>query len=180
MELLKLRTEPRDRLRVYLNDHLAGAVAGIQLAKRSRQSNAGTPLAADLDRLVPELEEDQAALRGLMADLDLPEARPKQLAAMAAEWVGRLKLNGQLVGYSPLSRLVELEGLCAGVDAKRSLWLSLREVQGDYPVVGRLDLERLIGRAEEQRQTLEEHRRAAAADALRGSGDGGTAEPGPS
>ena len=34
--------------------------------------------------------------------------------------VGRFKLNGQLRGYSPLSRLVELEILMAGIDAKRS------------------------------------------------------------
>lgn len=166
MGWVKVRAEPRDRLRVYLNDHLAGAVAGIRLAERCRESNAGTALGGTLDTVVGELREDQETLRALMAELGIPEARPKQLAALAAERVGRLKLNGQLVGYSPLSRLAELEGLCAAVDTKRNLWLSLVEVRDGEPAVGAVDLEALVERAEAQRRTLEVHRLAAAAGAL--------------
>ena len=36
-------------------------------------------------------------------------SRAKDGAAWVAEKLGRLKTNGQLTGYSPLSRLVELE-----------------------------------------------------------------------
>lgn len=31
-------------LAIYLNDHLAGATAGLELARRARGRNAGTPL----------------------------------------------------------------------------------------------------------------------------------------
>lgn len=156
----------RARLRVYLNDHLAGAAGGIHLAERCRGSNEGTPLAAFLDTLLVEIREDKATLRGLMDRMDVPVAAPKQALAAAAEVAGRLKLNGQLVGYSPLARLLELEGLSAGVEAKHSLWASLVEVKEVEPAVGALDLDALIDRAARQREGLETQRRAAARAAL--------------
>ena len=47
---------------------------------------------------------------------------PKSAGAWTAEKFGRLKPNGQLTGYSPLSRLVELEGLKLGITGKLGLW----------------------------------------------------------
>jgi hypothetical protein len=166
VDAIKLRTDRRDRLRVYLNDHLAGAVGGVRLARRCRANNTGTELAAFLDGLVTDLEEDYVTLRRLVTDLGLAVARPKQLAAAAIEWIGRFKLNGQLAGYSPLGRLVELEALCAGVDTKRDLWLSLTEGRELEPAVAKLDLDELVARAGRQREGLETHRLAAAAAAL--------------
>ena len=49
---------------------------------------------------------------------------------------GRLKPNGQLTGYSPLSRLVELEGLSLGITGKLGLW---RALLGLVPGEPRLD-----------------------------------------
>jgi hypothetical protein len=80
-----------------------------------------------------------------------------------------LKLNGQLRGYSDLSRVVELESLCAGVDAKRSLWISLKALQGSDSRLSEFDFDALESRARRQREELEEHRRAAAAAAFQGS-----------
>lgn len=166
MPSLKLQADARDRLRVYLNDHLAGAVGMLSLARRSQAANAGTALGDVLGGLRAEFAEDAAVLRRLLSDLGLAEARPKQGLAQAAERIGRLKLNGQLTGYSPLSRLVELDALSAGVDVKRSMWASLRQVRHRYPVVADVDLEALIERAERQRRTLEEHRLDAAASSF--------------
>lgn len=36
----------RRLLQIYLNDHLAGAVGGAELARRCLRSNRGTPLGA--------------------------------------------------------------------------------------------------------------------------------------
>ena len=57
-----------------------------------------------------QIEEDVDALRDLMARLGVKPDRVKEAMGWTAEKLGRLKLNGQLLGYSPLSRLVELEG----------------------------------------------------------------------
>ena len=56
-----------------------------------------------------------------MDRLGVAQGRLKPLAAVFGERLGRLKLNGRLWGYSPLSRLDELELLQIGVVGKRML-----------------------------------------------------------
>jgi hypothetical protein len=95
---------------VYLNDHLAGATLGCELVRRIARENAGNRLGVFLrDDLLPEIEQDRQALRGLMSSVDVTPSRAKMTAAWMAEKVRRLKLNGELRRYSPLSRLLELE-----------------------------------------------------------------------
>lgn len=158
--------EPRQLLRIYLNDHLTGASAAIELAKRCLSSNQGTTLAEDLEAFLSEAEEDRTVLRDLMATLEIPEDPVKKVAAVVAERAGRLKLNGQLVGYSPLSRLLELEGLCVGIEGKLGLWRSLQCLEDTNGAIAAVDLKRLIDRAADQRRVLEVHRLEAAVAAL--------------
>lgn len=160
--------EDNKLLRIYLNDHLAGSIAGEELAKRTRSNNSGTPLAGYLDEFLNELQEDRAVVEGILDSIDANPDRLKQLAAWIAEKAGRLKLNGQITGYSDLSRLVELEGLCLGVEGKLSLWRSLESVKEHHSALDEIDLARLIERAQRQRETLEGFRRGAASVALGG------------
>ncbi len=155
------------RLSIYLNDHLGGSAGGIELARRLCRSNKDAEYGPPLEDIVRQIEEDIASLRDIMARLGVEEDRIKQAGAWAAEKVGRLKLNGQLLGYSPLSRMVELEGLTLGVAGKRSLWVALHTTHGQDPRLSGVDLERLIERAGDQRQTLERLRLRAALEALR-------------
>ncbi len=53
-----------------------------------------------------------------MEKLQVKRDHLKVLAGWVAEKLGRLKPNGQLLGYSPLSRLVELEALALGITGK--------------------------------------------------------------
>jgi hypothetical protein len=77
-------------------------------------------------------------------------------------WVGekvaRLKLNGQLRGYSPLSRVVELEALSVGVAGKLALWQSLASVPALSERLSGFDLDQLAERARRQRTEIEEQR----------------------
>jgi len=75
-----------------------------------------------------------------------------------------LKLNARWRDYSPLSRLLELEGLMLGVTGKLGLWRSLRGQLGDS--VDGIDLSLLEARAAAQRDRLEDLRLRAAAEAL--------------
>ena len=50
-----------------------------------------------------------------MVELGFRESKTKEAVAGVGEKVGRLKLNGQIRGYSPLSRVLELEALAVGV-----------------------------------------------------------------
>ena len=153
-------------LRIYLQDHLAGATGGVELARRARAANQGTTYGDPLAKLADEIEADRRALEGIMEDLGFGADRAKNIAFWAAEKAGRLKLNGQLTGYSPLSRLTELEGLIAGINGKLSLWRSLLEVAPSQPKLDQERLQRLLERGEEQLTTVGELRTRAARDAL--------------
>ena len=156
-----------DRLSIYLNDHLAGSTAGLELAHRAASNNEGTPYGRVLTEVAGEIAEDREALIEVMARLSVDRDRVKVVAAWAVEKVGRLKPNGSLLSYSPLSRLVEIEGLALGVDGKLSLWQSLKVSHGDDPRLRGVDLDGLINRARSQRRRLERQRRRAADEALR-------------
>lgn len=148
---------PGTLLRIYLNDHLAVMAAEVELARRCRSNNRGGKLEYELSRLIGEVEEDRRRIRELLERSGLRESRPKQILASVAEKIGRLKLNGQLRGYSDLSRLVELEGLCLAAEHRLNLWRSL-ETAAEHPKLRELPLGEIVEKALHQRQRLEEHR----------------------
>ena len=154
-------------LGIYLNDHLAGAVAASEVAGRCQRSNRGTALGEDLKRLVQEIEEDRATLEGIMERLGVSRSPIKPRAAWLLGQVARLKLNGRILRYSPLSRLEELEALAAGVDAKKALWVSLKRVRDEGEDLG-VDLDDLVARAQKQKRLLERRRLEAVAQAFGG------------
>jgi hypothetical protein len=153
-------------LGIYLNDHLAGSTAGLELARRARGENRNSEYAEFLRTLVEEIDEDRETLKRIMNDLGIRTDPAKVAAGWLGEKTGRLKLNGQLTGYSPLSRLEEIEGLALGVTGKLALWKALRLLADREPALDRPALERLIERAERHQRGLEEHRLAAAREAL--------------
>jgi hypothetical protein len=156
----------RKLLRIYLQDHLAGSTGGLQLARRARSANEGTPYGEPLAKLADDIEADRRSLESVMDDLGFGADRAKNLVFWAGEKAGRLKLNGQLTGYSPLSRMVEIEGLITGVNAKLSLWRTLRDVAGSVPELDADRLARLIERAEQQLEALHELRSRAGSEAF--------------
>ena len=99
----------RKLLGIYLQDHHAGSTSGLELVRRARSSNQGTVYGDFLSRLADEIDADRRTLEEIMDDLGVGSDRAKDGAAWVGEKLGRLKTNGQLTGYSPLSRLVELE-----------------------------------------------------------------------
>ena len=156
----------RKLLGIYLNDHLAGATIGVELGRRARGSNKGTEYGDGLERVTREIEEDRDALRRLMDSLEIGRDRPKVIGAWVAEKVGRLKPNGRLTSYSPLSRLIELETLALGIGGKVSLWEALIEVAGEDARLDEQELRRLSARAEQQRKEIWQLRQRAAGEAL--------------
>jgi hypothetical protein len=153
-------------LAVYLNDHFAGSTVGHELAKRSASNNAGTEYGAYLSELEHEIAEDRVSLQRIMERFGVKEDKLKTGAAFVGEKLGRLKPNAQLTGYSPLSRVVEIEILLLGISGKLALWGALRHVAHADDRLDPEELDVLIQRAERQREGLEPHRLAAAAEAL--------------
>jgi hypothetical protein len=153
-------------LGIYLNDHLAGAAVGVEVAGRLCRSNEEDPeLAKPLAEVRAEIEADRVTLEGLMERLGIRRGRLKPALASAAEKLGRLKPNGQLTGYSPLSRLVELELLLVGINGKLQLWRALQRALGTN--LGGFDFSELAERAARQRGILDDLHAIAAKRALR-------------
>lgn len=149
-------------LGVYVNDHRAAATGGQALARRLRDSNRGDELGDVLVEVVAEIERDAATLDEVAAALGLKRSRVKEMLALVAERVGRLKMNGRMRGYSPLSRVLELDMLLAGIDSKRTLWRALASCQGAHPEIAHFDFGVLVEGAHDQRDRLEPHLRHSA------------------
>jgi len=159
-------TRVSELLEVYLNDHLAGATAGVALARRLADAEAGW--APDLGRLADEIREDRSALLELMRLLDVRPRRYKSVLAWAGEKAARLKPNLRLVRRSPLSRVLELEAMRLGVEGKMAGWRTLHEVAGTEPRLPAARLEALLARARVQAEELEKLRVRAVTEALAG------------
>lgn len=149
-------------LRIYMDDQLALGVAWRELARRAQRNNAGTELGGVLAGVADGIAEDVATFETIMRRLGMSRSVVKPALATAAERVGRLKLNGRLRGYSPLSRFVELDFLAMGIDGKKLLWANLRDLTDITSRLPDVDFDRLIERAEAQRAEIETFRREAA------------------
>lgn len=152
----------RDELGVYLNDHLAGATAGTELARRLAASVTEPGPRDTLRELAREVAEDREALVGFTEQLGFPVRHYKQTAGWLAERLGRLKANGRLVRRSPVSTLVELEMMRLGVEGKAAAWRTLRELAEHTGSLDASRLDGLLDRAERQSETLEKLRVEAA------------------
>ncbi len=158
-------------LEIYLADHLAAATAGLALARRAARNNDGSQTGDFLRQLEAEIEADQRTLRQVVAHCGFKPSKAKEAAAWSGEKLGRLKLNGQLRGYSPLSRVLELEALVVGITGKLALWQSLQQLPDIDQHLHGVDLGQLVDRARQQRQQVEKHRIEAARTAFAADGD---------
>ena len=153
-------------LGIYLNDHLAGASTGTELAKKISEENAGTRYGSVLAELATEIEQDRATLEELMDRVGIERSTLKQAAGWLTEKLTRVQFNDSLTGSADLTRLLEFETLLLGVTGKQALWRALRQVSDRYPELTATDFDALAKRAEDQRSKLEELRLDAASNAL--------------
>lgn len=150
-------------LEIYLNDRWAAAGGGVSLARPLEANNRGTAWADRLSWLAEQIAADDRTLHQLRSSLGVEGGSWKRRGAVAAEYAGRLKLNGRLLSYSPLSRVLEAEALVAGIAAKDRLWAALRRSRlSGHPSLGSFDFEELQSRAQNQMEVLRElHEEAA-------------------
>ncbi len=153
-------------LGIYLNDHLAGATAGLELARRTARQNREGKLGKPLGQLAEQIEEDRGSLVSVMQRLSVSANVAKTSFAWLAVRVGSLKLNGHVLSYSPLSLLEELEALRLGVEGKLCLWQTLKDTRGSDPRLEGVELDDLALRAKSQRDELETMRVASARKAF--------------
>ncbi|MCX5232559.1 hypothetical protein ABZY16_07775 [Streptomyces sp. NPDC006553] len=164
-------------LGIYLNDHLAGAAAGVELFRRAARVHRGTALGPPLASIALEVTQDRESLRRIMAALDLPVKRHRIALGRLAEKAGRLKLNGRVLSRSPLSDVLELEAMRLGVEGKACAWRSLEALAGTDARIDVAHVRDLLRRAERQIQVLETLRVERAAEVFTADGVGAGSDP---
>jgi hypothetical protein len=150
---------------IYLNDHLAGSRAALDLMADILEGSKDEAFVAFMRQLRAEVERDRQQLEAIMSRLGVTQQRLKQTLASIAESMSRVKL-ARVGAPEGLSKLLELEALSAGIWGKRLLWHSLAAAEGLTHALADVDFDALGARAEQQLETLEQHRRTAARDVL--------------
>jgi hypothetical protein len=145
-----------EMLHTYMQDHHAGAAAGIDLFRRVAENHDDPEISRVVARIGDETVEDLKNLEELMSLAGTSPSVLKDLPAKAAEKFGQLKPNRRATERSPLSDLVELESLTLAVTGKTMGFRALLDI-GD-PRLPRPTLEKLVERAEEHDRQLEELR----------------------
>ena len=152
-------TEP---VHVYLRNHEAAALAGHDLIRRTAAGQRRRPYGENLRRLVVESQEDRDARHGLMRRMGVAPDRLAGTALRLGERAGRLKPNGSFLRRSPVSDLVEIEGVLGVLQLKAAVWRGL--LAAGVGERDELDLADLLARAQRQlEQLVTVHRQAAVA-----------------
>ena len=107
-----------------------------------------------MTELAEAIAADKSKLDEVRTVLSVTGGALKRTGAVAAELGGRLKPNGHILTYSPLSRVIELETLMAGVQMKQRLWATLRLLTPARPELSVFDFTVLEARGSSQLETL--------------------------
>jgi hypothetical protein len=111
------------KLETYLNDHLAGSIVALDLARRRASSQGDDEIGTFLRTFAQEIERDQQALRTVMQTLDASPRMSRELFGAATSWVDTVRGALDMPGAPNLVR--DIEVLIMGVRGKELLWRSL-------------------------------------------------------
>jgi len=149
-----------------MNDQLAAGILWREFAWRAHRNNKGSELGEALARVATITTEDVETFKEMMARLGLRRNPAKAAVAIASERLGRLKLNGHLRSYSPLSRFAELDFLLFGVVGKKILWRNLGDLAGLRARLPEVDFDEMLRRAQAQIDLIEPFHAEAGREAL--------------
>src|SRR5690242_1007456 len=149
-----------NNLAIYLNDHLAGSVAAIELIEDLISALDEEPLKIFLADLRRDIESDQKVLKQLIARADENESVARKTAAWVSEKAARMKIKFAGEDFGELGLAQALEMLALGIHGKESLWRTLATL--NWPALQDVDLAKLEQRAVEQEKRVETKRLEAA------------------
>jgi len=155
-----------ESIEVYLNDHLAGATAGVNLVDQAAERHRSDELGEFFAPLAAEIKADLGTLESLMESMNVDKSASKTALAEVGSKLAAPKFDAQGAGNEHLGDFVTLETLSIGVEGKRCMWKALKTVADAYPELGALDLDELESRAQDQRDRLEDKRNEVAPLAL--------------
>lgn len=164
---------PDEQVATYLNDHLAGSVAAIEILEYLERMHHGTTEEHFFTDIRDNVISDQAELEAMMARLGVGASATRKAGAWFASKLTEFKLGIDAAEGGPLRALEAMEILTMGIDGKRSLWRAMQESLDVLPELADVDFDRLIERAEEQRSRVEHARLGAAGQVFARLGEEG-------
>lgn len=155
-----------EQLSTYLNDHLAGSIAALELIEHLAKKYPDSALEQFFAELHADISADQDVLRDLLRTFDGKESSVRKAGAWVAEKVGQMKFGVREHEVTGVGLLEALEGLVMGITGKQLLWRALASAAKTWPQLQGLDYAELENRAADQRERVEEKRLAAAKSAF--------------
>jgi hypothetical protein len=153
------------QLATYLNDHLAGSVAAVDLLDHLIKTHEGKSLGKFFEELRTEIVSDQEVLKKLLQRFAKESALKKAASWIAAKIVqAKTRAGGENPGEMGLVQA--LEALVLGITGKQLLWRVLHATLGTSPLLRGADLGKLEERAIDQLERVEARRLEAARDAF--------------
>jgi hypothetical protein len=146
-------SEPTEQLHIYLNDHLAGSVAAIELLDDLIKHYEAHRLTNFFSDLRTEIVADQEILRHLLDKIGGEESSLRKAGAWLAEKLGRAKLR--FGDKNSIGLLQALEALALGVTGKQLLWQSLAAIADTLVALQGTDFAALESRARGQIDRIE-------------------------
>ncbi len=149
-------------LSTYLNDHLAGSEAALELLDHLEAEHSGTQIAMLAAGLRDDITADRRELEALMARLGIAQSTTRKATGWLSEKVTQLKLKLDDPKGGGLRLLETFEALSLGIEGKRLLWRSLKTAAVYNPELQGTNYQALEQRADEQRLGVEPFRMGAA------------------
>jgi hypothetical protein len=154
----------KEHLSTYLNDHLSGSVAALEIL--DGLAGDAPDLATFASQLKKDIELDQKQLVALMDRLGIEQSRLRKASSWIAEQFVEAKLEIDDEDTGELRRLERLEALVLGISGKLVLWRGLEAASVEDERLRGPNYEDLVVRAREQRARVENLRIQAARSAL--------------
>ena len=154
----------RKRLDIYLNDHLAGSVAAIELLEKVIEHHSEDRFGKIFRDWRGDIQADQETLRDLIRKLGAEESAIRKAGAWVAEKFSRIKIGDV---DDSASLLQALEALALGITGKRLLWRSLGAIAQNFAPLQGTDFGELEKRAQDQFEQVETLRLEMAREAFR-------------
>ena len=156
-------------LDTYLNDHMAGATAGTNLAKMASEEHQTDEHGPFFSEIYAAIQQDFETLKEVATALGVEQSAGKgALAEIGSKMMGPKFTAGD---DDELNAFITLETLSIGVEGKVCMWKALKTVESDYAGFKNFDLDDLLARAESQREKIEGQRQKIAPVALTHSAD---------
>ena len=154
----------QDRLQTYLNDHLAGSVAAIELLDDVIEHHPHDRFTEFSENLRDDIRADQETLRDLALRTGAKESPIRKAGAWLAEKFGRMKFGD---ADDSTGLLQVLEALALGITGKQLLWRTLEMIAPSLPALQGTDFTELKRRAQDQFERVEAMRMQMAREAFR-------------